>query len=374
MNVITKNLIASLHKTAMNDETYFDSLKTTNKENELSIGELVDEVIENSYNDCGFNLTEKFFNKYDNTNNDKIDYEQFIANTKAYFKKSKKNIIEKFVKIYIDMYDEKDKNVIKSMKNYLNRNFEVITERVVNYQVPDLYALKNLINDNTDKDYEKIKDKVKKAYDDVKKILEKEMPDLQLAKLKDSDITILEDDSYGESNSYIEDGETHCTIAIGRSLLSRGESVLMNTIYHELCHCIVGQGEEADKAWEDGKFKNKEDDYQDMAHSDKIWKDVSKLISDKTGYDIQQNAAEYENKTKKLNHNHEASIVCYNCGWFDIYETFDDDCEKAENNNFSCPECHSSDTKIIYPNENELAIIDDAIAHANLKKSGKLEM
>ena len=111
-----------------------------------------------------------------------------------------------------------------------------------------------------------------------------------------------------------------------------------------------------------------------MAHSDKIWKDVSKLISDKTGYDIQQNAREYENKTKKLNHNHEACIVCYNCGWFDIYETFDDDCEKAENNNFSCPECHSSDTKIIYPNENELSIIDDAIANANLKKLGKLKM
>ena len=347
---------------------YYDSLYTTKKQQELSIGEYVDEIVEDAPTAVGFIIPDGVFK------NDDLTVDNFLDICAEAFNKNKTKIVNEIVDSFVDIYEEElDDNEItairRNMKNYLNKNFNAIAKHAVDLQYPSEEAIISLIKSKTDNsDFIK---KVQQAYKNVQEWLKNDAPELKLAILKDEDIQLVDLGNDGEAYQYKQDGQWYAHIAINKSIIARGEAVLMNTIYHEICHCIKGQADEADEKYKNridkdtGEIIYTDDDFQNDAHNDEIWNKASAIVSKHSGYYIQQYENEYEHRTQKLNQPHEASIICYDCGWFDVYEEFDKNCEQANTGSFRCPECGSSNIKLIYSNEDERGIINDALDHLN---------
>ena len=113
-------------------------------------------------------------------------------------------------------------------------------------------------------------------------------------------------------------------------------------------------------------------------HSDKLWdKDVSS-ITNKTHLDLDYTYNNdnqfqiYENNnmskylqqqdlcSRLLNKPHEVTLICYNCSWFKVYEKWNNDYDKAVNNQFVCPKCGRNDVKLISSNPRWKDLVNDA--------------
>ena len=229
---------------------YYDSLYTTKKQQELSIGEYVDEIVDDAPTAVGFIIPDNIFKE-------DISVDNFLDVCAEAFNKNKIKIVNEIIDSFTDIYEEElDGNEIttirRNIKNYLNKNFNAIAKHAVDLQYPSEEAINSLIKSKTDNsDFVK---KVQNAYKNVQEWLKNDAPDLKLAILKDSDIELVDLGNDGEAYQYKQDGQWYAHISINKSIIARGEAVLMNTIYHELCHCIEGQANEADE-----KYKNRID-------------------------------------------------------------------------------------------------------------------
>ena len=388
---------------AMDMDDYFDSLDSNDKEQELSVGEYVDEIIDGNINDCGFDIPKKFFKtkagkEYINDGED-IDVSSFINQAIQYMKKDSSSIIKDFIAIFDDMNsDDIDaktmKKTKKAMEGYLNRNFDVIARRILEERYNDAKSIYTFIKENvniktskTEELRQELIKKVRKAYDDVARWLKADAPDLELAEIRDEDIQIdtTKGSDYGYSDRWMEDGVPRAYIKIYKSTFNRGEQVLMNTIYHELVHCVVGQADDANTRYKNGEFRRTDENgetvdddkaFQNAAHNDDIWDRCSKIITQHSGYAIQQYGMEAESNTEALNDKHVGTILCYNCGWFHVCKTFDGDMKNAINGTYKCQNCgRTEDINVIYAGDNpsyERNAIDDAVANANDKAKYKV--
>ena len=314
------------------------------------------------------------------------------------------------IKTLFKQYDESFTNIYNNDINMIiTTNYEFILQLILDKSYPDKTSKQYLINILQNKRYNII-DKVKKAYNNAKQWIKKDYPHLELLDLYDNYIAvghisgaaqtqILIMDDKGSVriptvNDYykMKQGVYKCIadITINSELINLNDSALLKLIYHELVHAIKKQGDETLELTT-LRYKNKEPvfnpmEYQDSAHNDEIWDQGADSISNHTHLDLDFSYAGdkkytpfYENDNishklrslshicNNLNQPHEATLICYNCGWFNVYEKWNNDCEQAENNNFICPECHQQAVKLIYPGPGEKELIDDAFSQWQAK-------
>lgn len=277
-------------------------------------------------------------------------------------------LTEKLIKSikYVLKRENKNFNEYEEDINYLMDNkFDLYLKYACNKIFPDMRTVRQVLQHNTN-----IKNQVLRAYNNVKTWLAQDYSDLELANLRDDDIHIMSNMESGilaDCNVVQRRNQLFVVIRINESVTYTGNTNLSSIIYHELIHAIKGQAQSAkemqyaDKGISDAQ-------YQAEAHNDDIWNKGSEMINKHTHLDINSNInTDLESNMNdilyKLNQFHEASLICYNCGWFKIYPKWDNDCELARDNQFICPKCHTHNVKLIYPSPGEKALIDDAFAH-----------
>lgn len=344
----------------------------------------------------------------DINNANDLNINNFSKNIRLIFSASQKlrdNIISLFTK-----YDESFTiQYTDDIYNIYQQYAEFILQLILSKSYPDKASKQYFINKLKNK-RSNIIDKVKKAYNNVKQWIKKDYPHLELLDLYDNYITIgyipgaaqmqmlIIDDKGSiripgfKDYSKMKEGIYKCiaSITINTELIDLNDSALLKLIYHELVHAIKKQGDETLELTT-LRYKNKEPllnptEYQNSAHNDEIWDQGADSISKHTHLDLDFSYAGdkeytpfYENdnishKLRDLSHScnqlnkpHEATLICYNCGWFKVYEVWNKDCDRARDNNFICPECHQQTVKLISPGSGEKELIDDAFSQWQAK-------
>ena len=349
----------------------------TNSPQQEKIGKWVNYAIDDIANKY-FNLD--MFNIYAfikdiNTNNFAKECSKHILDN------DRKSIIDQLTNMYCKESQTSFKNIIR---DFFTINFYIIARKAFNILYSTDKDKQRVINKYLNKNTDLI-NKVLKAYKNVKEWLKQDYPNLELVELPAENITIVDSDNYDASCGFTfitNPMKLVADIEINRNVLDIGESALAKIIYHELIHCIKRQGKEG-RLLKFLKQNNMSDhQFQKEVHNDEIWDQGSNAISKRTHLDLdsnyssQEDNAFYENDNiseklarynsllvYSLNEPHEATLICYNCGWFNIYEKWNDDCDKAVNGQFICPECRRNDVKLISPGPGEKDLINDAFSH-----------
>lgn len=423
---IFTNIRENINSSNITDETYDDLLAETNLLSDIDnyIRPRIKSILykkPNSnkpiidFNTLDFSKKEKIITKIlkklienDPQKYCVVDLEQNISKINT-SRISQNNFLNDFIDQYVKLLISHRSEIINKLVNdtlinlnkilnlRLNANVQNDIEDIIMTNIGDYFEficyktftdekeIKRLLNKST-KQLQDIKRRVMKAYDNIKEWLKIDYPDLKLYKLTENDIYIYPDREHPEAAAFCSCKNSArkfdfpVEIHISQSIANSNLTNLTKTIYHELIHAIKGQ---ADMAAEINNIRSSEhnklnnDEYQDIAHNDEIWDQGIDTVRkhthlDARGYDTNTDITHANVGMLQLKKPHEASIICYRCGWFNVYPQWNNDCTQALNNNFQCPKCHSNDTKLIPAQAGEQQLLEDALAHIHYKVSEQM--
>lgn len=337
------------------------------------------------------------FDKYFNIDNlniysllKKVNTDNFINNcVKIFDNLEKDKIIIKIYNDFIKEYNYTDINpiIINKIELYLKKNFNALARVALTTLYPTDRDKQRVINKFI-KSNQQIKETVIRAYNRVKTLLKNEAPDLELLPLKENHISVTNQTGVFAAivKEHTRANSIRLSLQVSKQTVDKGFAFLMSTLYHEIIHCIKNQGSEGQKLyhqrWLLNKNKGNDWQHQQEIHNDEIWDRANDIIRNHTHFDldygyasdeqypwykgdnISKELAKYRNNLLlNLNETHEATLICYNCGWFNMYREWNNDCEQAKNDMFFCPKCHENNVKLIFPGPGEKELIDDAFTH-----------
>lgn len=340
--------------------------------------------------------TAKINNIVESINIDLIDpdnfLQDFIDQSKALlFSRSAQKLIDKLTKNILNyLYKHSNFKLNASIKDdiesILRSNIEKYISMICDQTFTDEKEIKYLLNKYL-QHIQDIKKQVIQAYNNVRTWLKEDYPQLELNDLDPDDIYIYPDRERPNAAAYCHlNWDDSVSIHLSKSTIKQSKTYITKVIYHELVHAIKGQADTARKidfARKMDKFTGKtnkaltDDEFQEIAHNDDIWDQGVDSIRKHThldvrGYDTNKDISNAERQMSKLQYPHEATLICYNCGWYKVYEKWNNDCDQARDNNFTCPRCHQNDVKLISPDPGEKELINDALSHIHYQVSKQL--
>ena len=360
-------------------------IKETAYYNELTIIDCATDIVRDMPELCYLTPEYIEYDKFCNASDETDFYSDYIK-----VAKNRQDIITRRIIILLYRLYPEDCHKIdrRNISNLIKNNFDKFVSYAVKEQFPTKESIKQLLKSivRQKRQYEEVRKKIVKkvlyAYHQVEKWLKEEAPDLKLHELKENNIHIIPYDhassAYCQTYFKIKNGEeVYCDLNIAKSaILKYSDTQLASTIYHELIHYIKNQSAlvyKLENLRRQRGIKTDDDELQDISHTDKIWNRGADIVSRHTHLDVNNNYfnqyLSHKNKCLyKLNEAHEASLICYNCGWFDVYNEWNKDCDQALNGNFICPECHKDHVKLIPPGPGEKELLDDALAHLHYQQ------
>lgn len=269
------------------------------------------------------------------------------------------------LKLTVNIKNDIEDIIMTNLGNYL----EYIGKRIFT----DEKEIKRILN-KYNSQLSNIKKQVMQAYNNLKNWLKQDYPELKLNQLTENNIHIYPDDSRPGTAGYCRNITigNYAEIYLSQSTANGNQTRLTDVIYHELIHAIKGQADTAKEISDIELSKNHKlthDEFQEIAHNDKIWDQGIDTVRKHTHLDVRgyNTNTDLNNANAdmfyKLKKPHEASLICYNCGWFKVYLQWNNDCDKALNGNFICPKCHKNDVKLIPAQAGEKQLLEDALNH-----------
>lgn len=270
-----------------------------------------------------------------------------------------------------------NKNIKNDIEDIIISNLGDYCEIICSKAFTDEKELKRLLNKHT-RQLQNIKKRVMKAYDNIKEWLKVDYPGLKLYKLTENNIYIYPDDEHPEALAFCtyhrvaKKFDLPVAIYISQSIANSNQTRLTDVIYHELIHTIKGNADLADEIADIRLSEHNplsDDEYQKIIHNDEIWDQGVDMIKKHTHlnvepyYNVPPDLKNANDNMSLLKKPHEASIVCYKCGWFNVYPKWNNECTQALNNNFECPKCHSNNVKLIPAQAGEQQLLEDALAY-----------
>ena len=263
------------------------------------------------------------------------------------------------VNIENDLYSIIKRNILVYMNLMCKQIFINNSEQNIKYLV-DTYK----------KQVKNIKKIVMRAYNNVRRWLKQDYPNLSLRDLTEDNIYIFPTKQYPDRAGFCNINTTNnsANIHLSQATIDNSQTYMEKVIYHELIHAIKGQADMATEIYNNSSPKLTHNEYQAIAHNDDIWDQGMDTVRkhthlDARGYDTNKDITHASIMLRQLKQPHEATLVCYNCGYFTVYRTWNKDCELAKEGNFTCPKCHKNDVKLISPGPGEKELINDAFAH-----------
>jgi len=309
----------------------------------------------------------------------------FINQSKILLSRNSQKLINKLAKnileyLYKNFNFKLNTSIEDDIESIVTSNIEIYISMICNQTFTDEKEIKYLLNKHLQY-IQDIKKQVIQAYNNVRIWLKKDYPQLELNDLDPDDIDIYADSKKPGAAAYCSlnwDGSV--SINLSRSTIKRSKTYITTTIYHELIHAIKGQADTARKIERLRKGTDNEltdNEFQEIAHNDDIWDQGVDSIRKHThldvrGYNTNKDISSAEQQMIKLQYPHEATLICYNCGWYKVYEKWNNDCEQARDNNFTCPRCHQKYVKLISAQPGEKELINDALSHIHYQVSEQL--
>lgn len=357
----------------------FNTLNYTQKEKFIS--KIIKKIIDNNPEKYSVDLSKNI----SLINSAKISQDNFLND---YINQYTKILLNNRTEIITKLVDDTLTQIYKIMNLKLTANIKNDIEDIIMTNLGDYleYISKQIFTDEKEikrilnkynSQLSNIKRQVMQAYDNIKEWLKSDYPDLKLYKLTENDIYIYPDHKYPGISAFCAQKNLAkkfnfpVEIHISQSVANSDQTRLTNTIYHELIHAIKGQADTAREISDIELSKNHKlthDEFQEIVHNDKIWDQGIDTVRkhthlDARGYNTNADISHANHGMSQLRRPHEASIVCYNCGWFNVYPKWNNDCDKALNGNFQCPKCHSNDVKLIPAQAGEKQLLEDALSH-----------
>ena len=310
----------------------------------------------------------------------------FIDQSKTLINNNSQRLINKLTKnilnyLYQNFNFKLNTNIEDNIESIITPNIEIYISMICDQTFTDEKEIKRLLNKRIKKE-KNIKQQVIQAYNNARVWLKNDYPQLELRNLKPDNIYIYADNKHPGTAGFcsLNDVDGSVSINLSRSTINKTQTYIISVIYHELIHAIKGQ---ADTAREINRLKLEtgeeltDAEFQEIAHNDDIWDQGMDMIRKHThldvrGYNTNKDINNAEYQISQLNKPHEATLICYNCGWCKVYAKWNKDCDRTRDGNFTCPRCHQKDVKLISPDLGEREIINDALAHIHYKVSEQI--
>ena len=309
----------------------------------------------------------------------------FIDQSKTLLKRNSQKLIDKLTKNILNYLHENfnfklNTSIKDDVESIITPNIEIYISMICKQIFADEKEIKYLLNKRLQY-IQDIKKQVIQAYNNVRVWLKEDYPQLELNNLNSNNIKIYPDSKKPGVAAYCSlNWNNSVSINLSESTVKQNKTYITATIYHELIHAIKGQADTARKIKRLRRGTNKEltdEEFQEIAHNDDIWDQGVNSVRKHThldvrGYGASEDISDAQYQMRKLQYPHEATLICYNCGWYEVYEKWNNDCNQARDNNFTCPRCHQKAVKLISPDPGEKELINDALSHIHYQISEQL--